>query len=272
MASTYLQNTSSSATLLRQAGGDRTTFSTTSNPLRSSSPLNAPLDAPSSLTRAASSSSAQKSVSTRATAKKSIIPRRLTFYDIIIRGATYYGNTALPQTGTVYTIAQRFFLAGIFSVEPGIRPANSFRNKPNARDIGFFVNNADPKDGIEDSPAGSLWLGTNSKVLRHVDSDPGNAPSLDVAVVTVSGPKNTITVKFDGTGKRTDIAGRIRDNRFKWSSSPFTTTKQVLTGTIRVKFSQGGRAISGSLILEGVGTQPGAFAYNATFSGTVKRL
>lgn len=223
----------------------------------------------SNFSRSSLTSAERSAVVTTRKAKKPLIPKDLTFYKLSVKGNTYYGNTYVPQSNTQYTAYESFSLAGLLSVEKGIRPAKSYRNGRNPRDIGLYVGSI-PTLGIGNGTAGSASFVTNSQVFTNIgESD--DADSTDVAFVGAVPGKGFLKARIDGNNFDGNPARLIQRNGFNAVSSFATSPKQILFGGIDLKFTQNGKKVSGRVTFYGSSSNEArAYAYFATLTGELR--
>jgi hypothetical protein len=229
-----------------------------------------PKNSLSHFTRSSLAAPVRSAAVTARRAKKPLIPKDLTFYKLSVKGTTYYGNTYVPQSNTQYTAYESFSLAGLLSVENGIRPAKSYRNGRNPRDLGFYVGNI-PTLGIGNGTAGSASFVTNSKTLTRIgESD--DADSTDVAFVGAVPGKGFLKARIDGNNFDGNPARLIQRNAFNAVSSFATSPKQILFGGIDLKFAQNGKKVSGRVTFYGSSSNEArAYAYFATITGELRQ-
>jgi hypothetical protein len=198
------------------------------------------------------------------------LPNRLTNYNLSVTGVTYAGSTTFLYQNPSFTPLETFTLPGILSVEPGIRTNASFRNGRNAKDIGLFIGNNPPLLApVGDFSAGAAWFATNSQIFRRVGGNFGQSASLDIAFVRTNERRSTIRVEVDSDPISSNPARIVQLNTFNTRTSLFTAPKQILRGTMELRFTRGGRQVSGSATFFGGSfIEPGTYAYQVTFSGT----
>jgi len=197
-------------------------------------------------------------------AKKSAaraVPGGKTFrYKISASGTTYSGSTSFPASNTQYTPAFNFGLPGTLIVERRIAAQNS--NGLNPREVGLFIGN-----DASLITAGTLRYGTHTYMHRYWGGLTTGRPAIDTAFVRTNNRANTLTADVDPQWARNDTT-----NLFSWNSSFTSAPKQILAGKVTIRFKNGGRRVSGSATFVGNGfVEPGAYAYTATFTGTLSR-
>lgn len=195
------------------------------------------------------------------------IPTRAAAYSITVTGTTYSGSTNFLDPSTVFTPLARFSLTGSLLVEPPVgvdlNPQGQSTNGVNARDVGFFV--GQPIIG----QAGALWLVTDSLLFSQVHINLPSAEALDVAFVTADERAGTINIRLDGDLSGLPFARALPQNSYGLTSGLLGELAQILTGSATLQFSPDGGTVTGTITVFGGGIiEPGASAYQATFTGT----
>ena len=195
------------------------------------------------------------------------IPTRVATYSITVTGSTYSGSTNFLDPSTVFTPLAQFSLTGSLLVEPpvgvDVNPQGQSTNGVNARDVGFFV--GQPIVG----QAGALWLVTDSLLFSQAHINLPSAEVLDVAFVTADERAGTINIRLDGDLSGLPFARALPQNSYGLTSGLLGELAQILTGNATLRFSAGGRTVTGTIKVFGGGIiEPGASAYQATFTGT----
>jgi hypothetical protein len=188
---------------------------------------------------------------------------RAFIYSLSTAGTTYSGNTNFPTQNTSYTPAFNFRLPGALVLESTLAAQNTNRrNGVNPREVGLFIGN-----DASLSTAGTLRYGTHTWVHRYWGGRTLGRPALDTAFVSLNNITSTLNVRVDPQWARNDTT-----NLFSWRSSLFSAPKQVLAGDISIRFTNGGRNVTGSATFFGNGyIEPGAYAYVVNFTGTLAR-
>ncbi|HEY9631518.1 MAG TPA: hypothetical protein V6C84_29860 [Coleofasciculaceae cyanobacterium] len=188
---------------------------------------------------------------------------RLFTYRISASGTTYSGNTSFPSSNTSYTPAANFRLPGALVIEPRLGAQNTNRrNGLNAREITFIIGN-----DASLITAGTLRYSTHTWGHRHWGGRTAGRPAIDTAFVSANNRTNILSGSVDPQWSRNDTS-----NLFSWKSSLTSAPKQILSGNFRIRFTNGGRNISGSITFFGNGfIEPGAYAYTASFTGSLFR-
>jgi hypothetical protein len=217
---------------------------------------------PTRLGTASSSHSSLKAKSKRPN-NRAVPGGRVFTYSISTVGTTYSGNTSFPASNTSYTPAANFRLPGALVIEPTIFAQNSNRrNGVNAREITFIIGN-----DTSLITAGTLRYSTHTWGHRHWGGRTTGRPQVDTAFVNINNRTNTATASVDQQWARNDTS-----NLFSWKSSLINAPKQILAGDMRIRFTNGGRNVSGSVRFFGNGfIEPGAYAYTASFTGSLFR-
>ena len=195
------------------------------------------------------------------------IPAQAAVYAITMTGTTYSGSTNFLDPTTVFTPLAQFTLPGTLVVEPpvgvDINPQGQATNGVNARDVGFFV--GQPLVG----QAGALWLVTDSLLFSQVHINLPSLQPLDVAFVTADEKVGTINIRLDGDLQGLPYARALTQNSYGLTSGLLGELAQILTGDATLQFSPDGKIVTGTVKVFGGGIiEPGASAYQATFTGT----
>jgi hypothetical protein len=193
-----------------------------------------------------------------------VIPGGRVFtYRISASGTTYFGNTNFPSANTTYTPAFNFRLPGALYIEPKLPAQNiNRRNGSNAREITFVIGN-----DISLITAGTLRYSTHTWGHRHWGNITVGRPALDTAFVRANRRTSRLSSVIDPQWSRNDAS-----NLFSWRSSFISAPKQILAGNVTIRFTNGGRRVTGRVNFFGNGfIEPGAYAYAATFTGNLFR-
>jgi hypothetical protein len=182
-------------------------------------------------------------------------------YSISATGTTYSGNTSFPASNTSYTPATNFRLPGSLVIEPTLPIQNSnSRNGVNARDVTLLIG-----DDATLTKAGTLRYSTHTWGHRFWKGLTTGRPAIDTAFVNVNNQAGTVNIAVDPQWSRNDTS-----NLFCWKSTLTNSPKQVLVGNVSLRFTNGGRNVSGSVTVFGNGfVEPAAYAYTASFSGSL---
>jgi len=188
---------------------------------------------------------------------------RVFTYSISATGTTYSGNTSFPSSNTSYRAATDFRLPGALFIEPTLFAQNSNRrNGVNARDVTFVIGG-----DARLITAGTLRYSTHTWGHRHWGGRTTGRPPLDTAFVNVNNQTDAVSASVDPQWSRNDTS-----NLFSWTSSWAGTPKQILAGNVTIRFTNGGRNVSGRVTFFGNGfIEPGAYAYAASFTGSLSR-
>lgn len=209
-------------------------------------------------------SSIQSARLNRPSASERVIPGGRVFtYRISASGTTYFGNTNFPSANTTYTPAFNFRLPGALYIEPKLPAQNiNRRNGSNAREITFVIGN-----DISLITAGTLRYSTHTWGHRHWGNITVGRPALDTAFVRANRRTSRLSSVIDPQWSRNDAS-----NLFSWRSSFISAPKQILAGNVTIRFTNGGRRVTGRVNFFGNGfIEPGAYAYAATFTGNLFR-
>jgi len=210
------------------------------------------------------SSSSLKQLSAASQTAGSNIPSSRAVYNLSVSGSTYFGNTSFLSPQTRYSLANNFRLGGTLVVDPGILPSNltSSANGRNAKDLILQVGGG-PYSSVRPA-AGAAQFATNSVLHRLFGGGSSQNAAIDVAYVNTNQSAGTIDLQVDSNISRT-----VSLNSFLRTGGLLASPAQVLSGNMNLRFSNGGRNVTGSVTFYGSGyIQPGTGAYTATFSGT----
>jgi hypothetical protein len=173
-------------------------------------------------------------------------------YQINIVGTTAPG-------GAVATVAD---LVVMPTVAQG---AAASTNGANSVDVGIFTRSS-PVDGN----AGALWFGTNTSLASFKGSNLG-AAAIDVAFVDAKQNDGTVAITVDGNAFGLPNARIATLNVYDVASGSPVQRHDILTGTVNIRFLNGGQSVTGDITLAGFPGFNGPAIpsnYQATFNGT----
>lgn len=185
-------------------------------------------------------------------------------YNISLTGQTLAGNTNFPSQATSYTPLEAFNLGGILTFETAILPGNN-NTGLNAADVGLYVGNIVDANVV----AGEIQWASNQAVHKEFDEITGASISqivgIDETFQTYDANTRTLTMSIDPS---TALISNI--DSFNKRSSLLSGPAEIVGGTVTLQFSPGFDQVVGNATFLGNGfIEPGAYAWQANFSGTL---
>jgi len=174
-------------------------------------------------------------------------------YTITIDGTVLIGSSTFPFRTTAALVV-------VPTLDPNSGAYTS--NGVNPRDVGIFTD-VSPVVGN----AGAVWFGSNTSMGPRGRTSESN---IDMSIVTLDTTTTTLTVLVDGNAFGLPNARIETMNIFTGQSSVFTQIQHVLAGGVIARFSDGGKAVSGTIELGGSsGFNTGGISsiYRGQFSG-----
>jgi hypothetical protein len=138
-------------------------------------------------------------------------------------------------------------------------------NGVNPVDVGIFTRSS-PVEGN----AGALWFGTNTSLASFKGSNLGVA-NIDLAFVDVKQNDGTVAMTVDGNAFSLPGARIATLNIYNVTTGSPAQVHNILTGTVNIRFLNGGQNITGEITLAGTPGFSGPAVssnYQATFTGT----
>jgi hypothetical protein len=181
-------------------------------------------------------------------------------YEVAVRGTTYSGNTNFLLPSTSFAPYQTFALNGLLIVTSTVDTANASNNGLNGRDVALNTGN------IGLGGAGVMQYATNTLLHRLFGGSSGQNAAVDMAYVSTNARAGTIEVQVDTRRARISQLNTL----FRGGgllALPF----QITAGTMHLRFTDGGRRLSGTLTFYGEGyIEAGTAAVQATFEGRLR--
>lgn len=173
-------------------------------------------------------------------------------YEIKIVGSTAPG-------GAVSTVAD-------LVVRPTVAQGpTASTNGANPVDVGIFTRSS-PVEGN----AGALWFGTNTSLASFKGSNLGVA-NIDVAFVDAKQNDGTVAITLDANAFGLPNARIATLNVYNVTSGSPAQIHDILTGSVNIRFLNGGQNVTGDITLAGFPGFNGPAIpsnYQATFTGT----
>jgi hypothetical protein len=175
-------------------------------------------------------------------------------YSITIDGAVLVGSGTFP-----------FGTSAVLLLVPTLDPNSGAytSNGVNPRDLGIFTD-VSPLVGND----GAVWFGSNTSIGPRGRT---SASNVDMTIVTLDATAGTLTVLVDGNALGLPNARISTMNVYNAQSSVFTQIQNVLAGGVIARFSDGGKAVSGTIELggsSGLESRSISSIYRGQFSGT----